>query len=94
MEPKILLLVFVLKDILFSAPPHVNASPIPFSVNNGVNVDMQNFLGLLEHEESDFVDQVKKEEGDVVNADCASGKVNDLVVAVNQENGLAKREES
>ena len=50
----------VVKNILFSAPPHVNASPIPFSMNNGVNVDMQNFLGLLEHEESDFVDQVKK----------------------------------
>ena len=29
-------------------------------MNNGVSVDMQNFLGLLEHEESDFVDQVKK----------------------------------
>ena len=52
--------IFSWHDFLFSAPPHVNASPIPFSVNNGVNVDMQNFLGLLEHEESDFVDQVKK----------------------------------
>ena len=38
----------------------MNASPIPFNMNNGANVDMQNFLGLLEHEESDFVDQVKK----------------------------------
>merc|ERR1712025_879953 len=41
-----------------SAPPQVNASPIPFNLNGGA--DMQNFLGLLEHEEADFVEQVKK----------------------------------
>merc|ERR1719481_1248702 len=36
----------------------INSSPVPFNLNGGV--DMQNFLGLLEHEEADFVDQVKK----------------------------------
>ena len=44
---------------LSSAPPSiVNSSPVPFNVNG--SADMQNFLGLLEHEETDFVDQVKK----------------------------------
>ena len=46
----------------FSAPPQMNSqmnsSPVPFNLNGGV--DMQNFLGLLEHEEADFVEQVKK----------------------------------
>ena len=42
-----------------SAPPSMmNASPVPFNING--SADMQNFLGLLEHEEADFVDQVKK----------------------------------
>merc|ERR1711936_184867 len=41
-----------------SAPPAMNYSPLPFNVNG--SSDMQNFMGLLEHEESDFVDQVKK----------------------------------
>jgi len=42
-----------------SAPPSIiNSSPVPFNVNG--SADMQNFLGLLEHEETDFVDQVKK----------------------------------
>ena len=36
----------------------MNSSPVPFNLNGGV--DMQNFLGLLEHEEADFVEQVKK----------------------------------
>ena len=36
----------------------MNASPVPFNING--SADMQNFLGLLEHEEADFVDQVKK----------------------------------
>ena len=34
-------------------------SPVPFNVN-GTNQDMNNFMGLLEHEEADFVEQVKK----------------------------------
>ena len=41
-----------------SAPPSMNYSPLPFNVNG--SSDMQNFQGLLEHEEADFVDQVKK----------------------------------
>lgn len=41
-----------------SAPPAMNYSPLPFNVNG--SSDMQNFQGLLEHEEADFVDQVKK----------------------------------
>ena len=49
-----------LMTILFSAPPQMNASPVPFNLNGAGGVDMQNFLGLLEHEEADFVDQVKK----------------------------------
>ena len=36
----------------------MNPSPVPFNING--SADMQNFLGLLEHEEADFVDQVKK----------------------------------
>ena len=36
----------------------LNSSPVPFNING--SADMQNFLGLLEHEEADFVDQVKK----------------------------------
>merc|ERR1719309_707315 len=36
----------------------MNYSPLPFNVNG--STDMQSFQGLLEHEESDFVDQVKK----------------------------------
>merc|ERR1711981_1307656 len=34
-------------------------SPVPFN-GNGSNQDMNNFMGLLEHEEADFVEQVKK----------------------------------
>jgi len=41
-----------------SAPPSMNYSPLPFNVNG--SSDMQSFQGLLEHEEADFVDQVKK----------------------------------
>ena len=36
----------------------MNPSPVPFNING--SADTQNFLGLLEHEEADFVDQVKK----------------------------------
>ena len=35
-------------------------SPVPFNNMNGSNQDMNNFMGLLEHEEADFVEQVKK----------------------------------
>ena len=45
-----------------SAPPNMTytvTSPVPFNVN-GTNQDMNNFMGLLEHEEADFVEQVKK----------------------------------
>lgn len=35
------------------------SNPSPFNVN-GSNQDMANFMGMLESEESDFVDQVKK----------------------------------
>merc|ERR1712123_37277 len=45
-------------DRKVSAPPSMNYSPLPFNVNG--SSDMQNFQGLLEHEEADFVDQVKK----------------------------------
>ena len=41
-----------------SAPAGVNYSPLPFHVNG--TSDMQNFMNLLEREEVDFVDQVKK----------------------------------
>ena len=41
-----------------SAPPSMMNSSPPFNING--SADMQNFLGLLEHEEADFVDQVKK----------------------------------
>merc|ERR1711892_1235533 len=45
-------------DRKVSAPPSMNYSPLPFNVNG--SSDMKNFQGLLEHEEADFVDQVKK----------------------------------
>jgi hypothetical protein len=41
-----------------SAPPTMNYSPLPYNMNG--NSDMLNFMNLLEREESDFVDQVKK----------------------------------
>jgi hypothetical protein len=41
-----------------SAPPAVNHSPLPYNMNG--SSDMLNFMNLLEREESDFVDQVKK----------------------------------
>ena len=45
-------------DRKISAPPGVNYSPLPFNMNGGS--DMQSFMNLLEREETDFVDQVKK----------------------------------
>ena len=41
-----------------SAPPLVNYSPLPYNMNG--SSDMQNFMSLLDREETDFVDQVKK----------------------------------
>ena len=41
-----------------SAPPTMNHSPLPYNMNG--SSDMLNFMNLLEREESDFVDQVKK----------------------------------
>ena len=41
-----------------SAPAGVNYSPLPFHMNG--TSDMQNFMNLLEREETDFVEQVKK----------------------------------
>jgi hypothetical protein len=41
-----------------SAPPAMNHSPLPYNMNG--SSDMLNFMNLLEREESDFVDQVKK----------------------------------
>jgi hypothetical protein len=41
-----------------SAPPTMNYSPQPYNMNG--NSDMLNFMNLLEREETDFVDQVKK----------------------------------
>ena len=46
-----------------SAPPVMNysvTSPVPFNMNGSTNNDMASFMGLMEHEEADFVDQVKK----------------------------------
>jgi len=50
-----------------SAPPSMNYSPLPFNMNGTAGSDMQNFMGLLEHEEADFVDQVKKSKAFIQN---------------------------
>ena len=45
-----------------SAPPSMMSysSPSPLTVNGSSGADMASFLGLLENEEADFVEQVKK----------------------------------
>ena len=43
------------------------ASPLPFNMNGSTQGDMQNFLSLLEREEADFVDQVKKSKSFIQN---------------------------
>ena len=54
------ILIYVTYQV--SAPPMMSysvTSPVPFNTN-GSNQDMASMMGLLEHEETDFVEQVKK----------------------------------
>jgi len=51
-----------------SAPAAVSMSPLPFNMNGQTNgQDAHSFLGILEQENTDFVDQVKKSKAFIAN---------------------------
>lgn len=71
-----------------SAPPTMNYSPLPYNMNG--NSDMLNFMNLLEREESDFVDQVKKSKAFIQSVIRDKEELG--VIVANQSNKISKLE--